>query len=152
MRANGRIYTTSPRSCQIPILENKIRRPKSAETARDYSANLCPLTPTLWIRLDAPPARKFVTPLLIVLCHYTRFFDFVKRVDLKFPDHSNLPSPLQRARQRHFIRIFQIPADRQTARQARQTNSQRLDQTFQVHRRRFAFQIRIRRQDDFLDA
>ena len=52
---------------------------------------------------------------------------------------------------RHFVRIFQITADRQSQRQARNPDSKGLNQSREIKGCRLAFDIRVRGDDHFFD-
>jgi hypothetical protein len=65
----------------------------------------------------------------------------------RFNDAPTLKSPAQG----EFVGIFEIAADGQTARDAGHLQTEWLQESRQIHRRRVAFEVRIRTQDHFGD-
>ncbi len=82
--ANGRIYITLSRPCQVFISETKIRRctnfvgESSAEATRLPSTNPLLTRSMTSVSLDTPPKQKFVMPYSSCESYYTRFCKFVK--------------------------------------------------------------------------
>ena len=63
----------------------------------------------------------------------------------------HLGAPFHRLGQRYFVGVFQIAADGQAVRDARDQNPHRLEQAGDIARRRFALDIRIGGQNDLVD-
>src|SRR5450432_1013591 len=62
-----------------------------------------------------------------------------------------LPPPLKRTAERHFVGVFKIPTDRQPTRKSGHPQSHRLDQPRQVGGGGFAFKVRVGREDQLGD-
>src|SRR5207237_3990458 len=62
-----------------------------------------------------------------------------------------LPPSFKRPAKGHFVGIFEIAAHRQSAGESRHPQPHRLDQPGEIRRRRFAFEIRISREDELGD-
>ncbi len=61
------------------------------------------------------------------------------------------PPTLQRSADRHLVRVLEVSAHRKTARETSYPYPASGEQLRDVHRRRLAFEIRIRREDELLD-
>src|SRR5665647_358670 len=67
-------------------------------------------------------------------------------------ENLHLPPSLHRLVHRHFVGVLEIAADRDAHGDAGDADAERLEQTRQVDRRRLALDVRIGREDHFLDG
>src|SRR5829696_6409115 len=68
------------------------------------------------------------------------------------PSGVDLTTAFERATEGHFVGVLEVATDRQTTRDTRDAHTERLQQTRQVHRRRFALDVRVRSENHFFDA
>src|SRR5262249_44913210 len=64
----------------------------------------------------------------------------------------DLPSPFEGSPQGQLVRVLEVAADGQAARQAGDAELERLEQPGEVQRGGFALDVRVRAEDDLLDA
>src|SRR6185436_7485897 len=64
----------------------------------------------------------------------------------------HLPAALQRLGEGDLVRVLEVSTDRESASQPRDGDAQWFEQRGDVHRGRVSLQVRVRREDDLLDA
>src|SRR5690348_5472418 len=67
-------------------------------------------------------------------------------------DKSHRAAAFEGACERHLIGVVEVAADRQAVREARGVDAERRQEPREIQRRRLAFGIRVRRDDDLADA
>ena len=69
------------------------------------------------------------------------------------PSYSlDVAAAFERAAERHLVGVLEVAADGQPARDSRHEHAERLQQTREIHRGRFAFDVGIGREDDLVDT